>query len=97
MHTFEITLRRLYEGSYPLIVEESQGDAQLPIRVEGALKLDQAQLAALETDSEDYGRTLSEALFRDEIRDAFVEALARTEARLRVLLFIEEQSLRGLR
>src|SRR5262249_58248409 len=38
-----------------------------------------------------------QALFRDEVRDAFVQALAKSDARLHLLLFIEAAELKGLR
>jgi hypothetical protein len=44
-----------------------------------------------------YGARLGLALFNDGVRDAFVQALAKTEDRLRILLFVEDPALRHLR
>ncbi|MBX0327478.1 CHAT domain-containing protein [Oscillochloris sp. ZM17-4] len=99
MHTFEITIQRQGEGegACPVIAEERRDGGQLPIRVEGALRLDQNELLAIEGDVAAYGQALGAALFGGAVRDAFVEALARADATLRVLLFIEDVPMRGLR
>ncbi|NJN15515.1 MAG: CHAT domain-containing protein [Oscillochloris sp.] len=97
MHTFEITIQREDNGHYPVIGEEHRGGGRLPIRVEGTLSIDARELLALESDPAAYGRALGVALFQGAVQQGFVEALARIEDRLRVLLFIEDQGLRGLR
>lgn len=97
MHTFEITIQRQHGERCPVIAEERRDDGSMPIRVENTLRLDQNELIAAEQESQAYGALLGHALFSGTLRDAFVEALARAEERLRVLLFVEDQSMRALR
>ncbi|NNJ10751.1 hypothetical protein EKD04_010460 [Chloroflexales bacterium ZM16-3] len=97
MHTFEITIQRQSDGVYPVIAEEHQDGGQLPIRVEGELRIDQSELLAAEIDRVGYGKLLGAALFSGDVRDGFVEALARADDLLRILLFIEDVPMRAVR
>jgi WD40 repeat protein len=102
MNTFEITIQRRSGDSWPIVVEHSRPGELLPLRSEGSLKLTSEnlqQLTSLLGQTPDYGTLLGKALFRDEIRDAFVSALRETQEALRVLLFIEasDKELRTLR
>jgi hypothetical protein len=83
-----------------VVVEQSASGSLLPVRVEGTLALDladfKAPLAARVTPP-DYGTLPGQALFRDGARDAFIQALARSDDPIHVLLFVEAEDLRGLR
>jgi WD40 repeat protein len=97
METFEITIQRHVEEAWPIIAEQSAGGMLMPVRAEGSLHLDTGALASVETEAHVYGELLGQALFQASVRDAFVEALARCDERMRVLLFVEDPTLRGLR
>ncbi|HEV2126957.1 MAG TPA: CHAT domain-containing protein, partial [Chloroflexota bacterium] len=99
MNTFEITVQRKVDGAWPVVVEEGKA-ATYPIRREGIFHLDEnlrAQLTQAELDPKSYGNLLGKALFQDGVRDAFVQARAGSEDRLRVLLFVEANDLKPLR
>ena len=92
MNTFEITVQRQEGDRWPIVVEYSRADTLLPLRSEGMLELgedDFEQLTSLLLRPKEYGRFLGQALFREEVRDAFVGALFESEDALRVLLFVE--------
>ena len=55
------------------------------------------ELKSLLGQPREYGVRLGKALFREEVRDAFVNARGQSEDRLRVLLCIEADDLRDLR
>ena len=93
MHTFEITIQRKSGDVWPVVVEESASAVFLPVRHEGTLQLDLTELAS-QTTPKDYGVVLGRALFRDEVRDAFVQALTKSQDYLRVLLFVEADDLK---
>jgi WD40 repeat protein len=101
MNTFEITLQRQSGNTWPIVVEQSAAGVFLPVRYEGVLQVDleefKAQLRTSLTSAREYGTLLGQALFRDEIRDAFLQALAKSEDRLHVLLFVEDADLKVLR
>ncbi|WP_129630530.1 CHAT domain-containing protein [Candidatus Oscillochloris fontis] len=97
MDTFEITIQRRDGTGWPVIVEQSHPQSLTPERSEGRLHFNLEELRGLEVQPLAYGRFLGEALFHGSIHDAFRRALARSEDRLRVLLFIEDAELRGLR
>src|SRR5215471_2796785 len=100
MNTFEITVQRKSGNTWPIVVEQSAAGVFLPVRNEGVLQADLAEFQAQldsQTSAREYGTLLGQALFRDEVRDAFVQALAKSDARLHVLLFIEAAELKGLR
>jgi hypothetical protein len=95
MNTFEITVQRKLGTSWPVVVEQNASGVFLPVRHEGTLQLDLVELTSQPT-PRDYGTVLGKPLFRDEIRDAFVQALAESDDRLHVLLFVEDTDLRTL-
>jgi hypothetical protein len=66
------------------------------VRSEGILQLDPVALAS-QTTPKAYGTLFGQALFRGEVRDAFVRARAGSEDRLRFLLCIEDSDLKTLR
>ena len=96
MNTFEITVQRKLGTTWPIVVEQSASGAFLPVRNEGTLELDLVELTGQPT-PRDYGEILGKGLFRDEVRDAFVRALAKCDERLHVMLFVEDTDLRTLR
>src|SRR5262245_20903080 len=96
MHNLEITIQRKSSDVWPVVVEESATAVFLPVRHEGTLQLDLTELASQPT-PKDYGLVLGRSLFRDEVRDAFVQALTKSEDSLRVLLFVEADDLKTLR
>jgi hypothetical protein len=100
MHLFEITIQRGMEGRWPVVVEQTAAGTLLPVRTEGALQLDlpefKTQLASQVTPL-DYGTLLGKELFREALRDAFVQALAKSDGQMHVLLFVEADDLRSLR
>jgi hypothetical protein len=96
MNTFEISVQRRMGDSWPVVVEQSATAVFLPVRHEGVLQLDLTELDR-QTTPKEYGLVLGKALFHDEIRDAFVQALTKSEDRLCVLLCIEDHQLKTLR
>jgi WD40 repeat protein len=96
MNTFEITVQRKLGANWPVVVEQSASGIFLPVRHEGTLQLDLVELTGQSTPRM-YGALLGKALFRDQVRDAFVQALTRSDDRLHVMLFIEDTDLRTLR
>ncbi|HEY5868664.1 MAG TPA: CHAT domain-containing protein [Candidatus Tectomicrobia bacterium] len=96
MHTFEITVQRKSGDIWPVVVEQSTSGVFLPVRDEGTLQLDLTALVS-QTTPKEYGLVLGRAVFHDEVRDAFVQALTRSEDYLRVLLFVEADDLKTLR
>jgi hypothetical protein len=100
MNLFEVTIQRGMEGRWPVVVEQTAAGTFLPVRSEGALQLELPEFNTQLTSQVsplDYGTLLGQALFRDGIRDAFVQALAKSDGQLHVLLFVEAEDLRGLR
>ncbi|MEW5859394.1 MAG: CHAT domain-containing protein, partial [Cyanobacteriota bacterium] len=94
MNTFEITIQRKSGAYWPIVVEHTRPGVLLPIRAEGTLQLHQEdfqELTSLLGQPRNYGTHLGKALFRDEVRDAFVGALRDSTEPLRVLLFIEAE------
>src|SRR5262245_52133427 len=100
MNTFEITVQRRAGNAWPVVVEQSASGVFLPVRDEGLLQADleefKTQLNCQGTPRE-YGALLGQAVFREEVRDAFVQALAKSDDRLHVLLFIEDPYLKRFR
>jgi hypothetical protein len=95
MNTFEITIERKAEDSWPVVANYHQA-GNLPVRKEGKLQIDEAILRGRPTPLS-YGQALGQAIFRDKVRDAFVSALAAADEPLRVLLSVEDEPLRRLR
>jgi hypothetical protein len=97
LDTFQITIQRASEQGWPVVVEWSDDSkSSLPVRYEGVFQFDQAALKTQVT-PRDYGTMLGQALFRDGIRDAFLQARTRSESGLSVLLLVEDVPLRDLR
>ncbi len=106
MNIFEITIQRKYQDRW-FVVTEYTKTGELPIRRQGILKLNSldnfAELGELLLQPRKYGEMLGKALFYEDVRDAFVEALAHFEGSqdnnecLHVLLQIEAEDLRELR
>lgn len=92
-HSVEITIQRRTGERWPVVLEAVAG-AELPIRQTGELVLDRDALAAARPG--DYGVLLGQAVFQGALRDAFKQALARTDGPLHVLLFVEADELRVL-
>ncbi|BAY91236.1 WD-40 repeat-containing protein [Microchaete diplosiphon NIES-3275] len=102
MNTFEINIQRKSANHWPIVVEHSRPGELLSSRSEGILELtstDFQQLTSLLGQPKDYGTFLGKAIFKEEIRDAFVSALRDSDATVRVLLFIEaeDKEIRTLR
>jgi hypothetical protein len=95
MQTFEITIQRQVDDTWPVVVIQSTTGVFLPTRREGILELDTSKLISASGPFE-YGKLLGESLFRSSIRDAYVEALARSDDALHILLHIEDSKLRRL-
>ncbi|MEJ2733209.1 MAG: CHAT domain-containing protein [Anaerolineae bacterium] len=98
MDVLEIVIQRRSGAGWPVVVEYKQAGEFLPVRREGTLQLDSAaqELQQKEFDPLAYGTVLGEALFRENIRDAFMQARAQSPDHLRVLLVIEDPELRPL-
>ncbi|HEX5690946.1 MAG TPA: CHAT domain-containing protein, partial [Roseiflexaceae bacterium] len=97
MDAFEITIQRQAGDGWPVVVEQRTSGAFLPVRAEGRLRVDEEALQADALEPQAYGAQLGRALFADGVRDAFVQALAKSADRLHVLLFVEDPALRRLR
>ena len=102
MSTFEITIERETEGGWPVVTERTSPGAVLRLRAEGTLLLGpeaDAALLAAAIDPRAYGEILGQALFREDVRDAFAQARSETADadRLRVLLTVEDPRLRAYR
>jgi WD40 repeat protein/energy-coupling factor transporter ATP-binding protein EcfA2 len=92
MNTFEITIQRKSGDNWPIVVEHSRSGELLPLRAEGSLTLTTENLQKLTSllgQTLEYGKFLGKALFKDDIRDAFVGAVRESQEPLRLLLFIE--------
>ena len=99
MNTFEITIQRKADQSWPLVIRHIPGERALALWSRGTLEIDPKKLESLSPTSREFGQSLGKALFRDDIRDAFVRAVAEAKAAddsLRVLLFVEAEDLRTL-
>ncbi len=95
MPTLELTIQRQTDSGYPVAASLTRPGGFLPLRREGTLTLDPADLDELQYDPLAYGTALGQTLFVDEIRDTFREGLAGGEP-LRVLLSIEAPDLRAI-
>jgi hypothetical protein len=99
MNTLEITVQRREGNGWPVVVEQSGSGVFLPVRHEGLLQVDiefKTQLLQSILPKE-YGTLLGQAVFRGEVCAAFVQALAKSDDRLHVLLSVEDVELRSLR
>jgi hypothetical protein len=99
MNTIEITVQRKSGNSWPIVAEQTAVGVFLPVRDEGVLQVNleefKTQLNS-QTSAKEYGTLLGQALFRDDIRDAFVKALTKADESLHVLLFVEDAELKAL-
>jgi tetratricopeptide (TPR) repeat protein len=99
MNTFEITIQRKTGQHWPLVIRHQPGTGALALWSRGTLELDTKKLETLLPTGREFGQALGKAVFRDDIRDSFVRAVAEAKAAdepLRVLLFIEAEDLRHL-
>jgi hypothetical protein len=100
MNLFETTIQRGAQGRWPVVVEQSTAGTFLPVRTEGALQLDLAEFKTQlisQVTPLDYGTLLGQALFRDGIRDAFVQALAKSDGQMHVLINVQAEDLQTIR
>jgi hypothetical protein len=99
MNTFEITIQRAQNESWPVVVRHQPGPAALTMWASGTFDLDLKQLDILLPSDRQYGLLLGQNLFRNEVRDAFARALSGAKAAsqpLRVWLIVEAKALRSL-
>ena len=96
MNTFEIIIQRGSGEGFPIVAELSRSGEFLPVRKEGQLQLDEQALLE-EPSALAYGTLLGRAVFRDEIRDAFLQAVSSSQDPLHVLLSVEAKQIRTLR
>jgi WD40 repeat protein len=90
----EITIQRRVDGGWPVVAERHNVGTLLPVRSEGRLELvDEPSSSVART----YGTTLGQMLFRDAIRDAFVQVRSDQSDGARVLLFVEADELKSWR
>src|SRR3954452_13121700 len=88
MNLLEITIQRKLGKSWPLVVDVSADRSSLERSISAHLMLDRACLTHLEP--RPYGVALGTALFQDKaVRDAFINARARSDEPLHVLLSVE--------
>lgn len=95
MQVFEINILRKAGDSWPVVVEHSQPDLFLPVRIESILQLSVEELHTQVMPLE-YGTLLGKALFHEQVRDALMVALAGPEKQVRVLLYVEAKDLQAL-
>jgi tetratricopeptide (TPR) repeat protein len=99
VNTFEITIQRKVDQDWPLVIRHIPREHALALWSRGTLEIDPQKLEGLSPTSRAFGESLGKALFRDDIRDAFVRAVAKAKSAgdaLRVLLFVEAEDLRSL-
>lgn len=95
MQVFEINILRKAGDAWPVVVEISQPDLFLPVRLESVLRLALDELQVQPT-PQAYGTLLGQALFQERIRDAFGASLAAPDGQVRVLLYVEAEELKVL-
>ena len=95
MRTLELTVQRLQGDRHPVTCVERGEPLPLPVRVEGELRL-ALERPRSEPTARGYGTALGEALFTGPVREAFARALGRSPDGLRVLLAVEDPTLRVL-
>jgi hypothetical protein len=102
MNTFEITIKEGLEGSWPVETELTRTHDRLPIHNKGTLKLSkedlkQLNLTRLNLQRQKYGELLGQALFQDNINEAYLQAIdSSLEGGIRVLLTVEDPELQAL-
>ena len=80
MSLFEITIQRKEGDAWPAVVRHQPGAGALARWSRGRLALHLGDLDPLLPSQKEYGLRLGQALFRDDIRDAFVRAVANAVA-----------------
>jgi hypothetical protein len=90
----EITIQRRVSGGWPIVAERHRPGTLLPVRSEGRLELSAEPSSSV---PRAYGSGLGQALFRDAIRDALVQARNDEPDGLRVLVFVEADELKAWR
>jgi hypothetical protein len=90
----EITIQRRVGGRWPVVAERHRPETLLPVRSEGWLELADEPSSSL---ARTYGTALGQALLRDAIRDALIQARSDQPDGVRVLLFIEADELKAWR
>ncbi|HEY9609977.1 CHAT domain-containing protein, partial [Allocoleopsis sp.] len=100
---FEITILRRSNECWPIVVRTRQLDG-LTTHTEGSLQLtedDWSKLRIEQENEKEYGKLLGQAVFRNEVRDAFIRAYSNSKSsqncRLRILLSIEVDNTDELR
>jgi WD40 repeat protein/energy-coupling factor transporter ATP-binding protein EcfA2 len=99
IHALELTVERSGDGAWQIVAELTSPDEYLPIRHEAPLKLDQERLgllAGLQTDPQQYGTQLGQAVFAATICDLLLQGRAISRGNLHVLLVVEDPALRPL-
>lgn len=103
MSVFEIQIRQSRPGEYCSVECIHRKLNYSPNHLHGKFWLEKRdeldKLADDTTQSEEYGKRLGEALFKDEVRDEFAAAVREGSDKnpLRVLLYIEDEELKSLR
>jgi hypothetical protein len=80
MSLFEITIQRKDDDTWPVVVRHQPGPHELTLWSRGELDLDLEALISLLPSDKTYGLLLGKALFQEDIRDAFVRAVAESKA-----------------
>ena len=97
MNTFEITLQRRLDDGWPVVVEQAAEEAPCPAR-RGQPRARPGRAAGAGGRPQGLRHALGQALFRDDVRDAFApRGRPRDADALRVLLDVEAPDLRALR
>ena len=102
MNIFEITIQRQWQpDNWPVVVKRTSLGNLLPKHTTGTLhfsKDDFLKLTQLRHQPKKYGTLLGKALFQEDIRDAFIEAInSRTDnSQVRVLFSVEAKDLKFL-
>lgn len=95
MHRFRITIWPFSAGEWPVVAEHFPPTGHA-VSVPGAFRLNQTELLTQVT-PRDYGLVLGRGLFREQILELFVSALATSGGRLHVQLLIEDRQLRSIK
>ncbi|MEM7031224.1 MAG: CHAT domain-containing protein [Chloroflexota bacterium] len=93
---FFVTLRGKAADGWPIEVQVEIAGESVAARYTGLLKIDTATLLQHLGNPLGYGTLLGQALFQDQIRDAFMQASAASQYILPIRLFIEDEPLRTL-
>ena len=97
--TFHVTIRRGFDGEYPVVVEYVPPASRLPIRQYGFFRYDDKgydYLNRVPMTAHQYGMTLGRALFTEELYFSFIQAWVSKVEPLRVCIAIEDPKLQLL-